>query len=204
MNFSYLLAFFKSHPVSFSALCKAFLLTAALTFPLALMAIHNIKPQLAIDIINESRAPGTFQIICSIALLFLSAKVAISGPIDSLNDRIIKIFCVYFPNTALGIGAMYVGVAFSALIAAAVSFIPLPAPYTYTELLWQFISLFTGLITLYTLFVFLTVNETVSPGYRRPSFRPTMRVLSAIFFFTMLVRTVVFLSITLGIPEQQI
>ncbi|EIL86875.1 hypothetical protein AB7849_14890 [Rhodanobacter sp. 115] len=198
LNFTYLATFFKEHPVSFASMRNAFAFFAVIAFPLGLMAFHDFHAQLAIDIINENRAPRTFQIICSVSLIFLSAYVAARGPITSLKGRAIRVFGVYFPNAALGIGAAYVGVAWGAFIAALFSGIPLPPPYTFGVLIRECLLLLFGLLALYTFFVLVTVNASVAPGYQNPSFRPTMRVLAALFCFAMLGRTVLLLVISLG------
>lgn len=201
LNFTYLAKFFKEHPVSFTSMRNAFAFFAAIAFPLGLMVFHNFYAQLAIDIINENRAPKTFQIICSIALIFLSAHVAANGPIQNLNGRMVRVLGVYFPNAALGIGAAYVGVAWGVALAAFASDLSLPPPYTFGSLVKECLLLLFGILALYAFFVLVTVNASVAPGYQRPSFRPTMRVLAALFCFVMFGRTVLLLVISLGIAQ---
>jgi len=201
LDFTYLATFFKEHPVSFASMRNAFMFFAVIAFSLSLMAFNDIYAQLAVDIINENRAPKTFQIICSVSLIFLSAYVAARGPIQNLKGRVVRIFGVYFPNAALGIGAAYVGVAWGVALAAFSSGISLPPPYTFGALILECLLLLFGLLVLYALFVLVTVNASVSPGYQKPSFRPTMRVLAALFCFAMFGRTVLLLVISLGVAQ---
>ena len=177
---------------------NAFLFFAVIAFPLGLMAFHNIYAQLAVDIINENRAPRTFQIICSISLIFLSAYVAARGPIQDLRSHAVRVLGVYFPNTALGIGAAYVGVAWGVFAAALLSGVALPPPYTYSALIRECSLLLIGLLALYSFFVLVTVNESVAPGYKKPSFRPTIRIFSGLFCLAMLGRTALLIFISLS------
>jgi hypothetical protein len=198
MNFTYLNTFFEAHPISFKSMRNTFLLFVVIAFPLGLMAFHNIYAQLAVDIINENRAPRTFQIICSISLIYLSAYVAARGPIQNLQSHSVRVLGVYFPNTSLGIGAAYVGVAWGILAAALLSGVSLPPPYTYSTLIRECTLLLIGLLVLYAFFVLVTVNESVAPGYKKPSFRPTIRILSGLFCLTMLGRTALLIIISLS------
>ena len=111
MTLTHLRTFFREHPVSFRVMRNTFLFFLVLAIPLSLMAFHNLYAQQAVEIINENRAPKTFELLCSIALIYLSFRVAASGPIQSLRGRDVKLFGVCFPNLALGIGAAYVGIA---------------------------------------------------------------------------------------------
>lgn len=198
LNLTYLATFFKEHPVSFASMRNAFVFFVVISFPLGLMAFHDVHAQLAVEIINENRAPRTFQTICSVSLIFLSAYVVARGPIPNLEGRFVRVSGIYFPNAALGIGAAYVGVAWGAFLAALASGIPLHPPYTFSDLIRECLLLMFGLFALYAFFVSVTVNASVAPGYQKPSFRPTMRVLAALFCFAMLGRTVLLLVISLS------
>lgn len=157
--------------------------------PLSLMAFHNLYTQLAIEIINENRAPKTFELLCSISLIYLSFRVAARGPIQSLRSRDVKLFGVYFPNLALGIGAAYVGIAWGVAIAAATSAQVLPSPLNYSALFLKCAVLLAGLLLIYAFFILITVNEQVAPGYQTSGFSSTMRKFAGVFCFFLIGRS---------------
>lgn len=202
MTLSHLKTFFRTHPVSFTAIRNFFLFFLVLAFLLSLMAIYDLYARQAVEIINENRAPKTFELLCSVALIYLSFRVAARGPIKNLQVRDVRLFGVYFPNIALSIGAAYVGIAYGVAIAAATSAQVLPIPLTYSLLFWKCAALLAGLLLIYAFFVLITVNETVAPGYQAVSFPPTMRKLAGAFCFLLVGRSVLLLLLLFEASER--
>lgn len=195
MTLTHLRKFLREHPVSFRAMRNTGLFFMALAIPLSWMAFHNLYAQQAVDLINENRAPKTFELLCSVALICLSFRVAARGPIKSLQSGYVRLFGVYFPNLALSVGAAYVGIAWGVAIAAATSAQVLPSPFTYSALFLKCSVLLAGLLLIYGLFVLITVNEQVAPGYKALGFSPTMRILAGFFCFFLAGRSLLLLML---------
>lgn len=177
---------------------SAFLFFLVFAVPLSLLAFHNLYAQQAVNLINENLAPNTFQFLCSIALIYLSFRVAACGPLQSLESRDVKLFGVYLPNLALCIGAAYVGIAWGVALAAAASAQALPSPLTYSGMFLKCTELLLGLVLIYAFFVLISVNEKAAPGYQMRSFRPTMRTLAGCFCFFLVGRSVLLLMLLLA------
>ncbi|GFN28165.1 hypothetical protein [Achromobacter denitrificans] len=201
MTFTHLFTLFREHPISFNVMRNIGLFFMVLAVPLSLMAFHDIYAQQAVDLINENRAPKTFELLCSIALIYLSFKVAASGPIKNLCSRDMKLFGVYFPNLALGIGASYVGIAWGVTIAAVVSAQDLPPPLTYSILFLKCSGLLAGLLITYAFFVLITASEQTAPGYQAPRVSSTIRKLAGLFCFFLVGRSVLFLLLLLDVSR---
>ncbi|MDD5112576.1 MAG: hypothetical protein PHC94_01055 [Methylobacter sp.] len=197
MTFRYLQTFFAAHPISFRSMGASFLSFFLLSALLFSVAIQGVYEKDIIEVINENRAPKTFEFLCSVALLFLSFHVARIGPIADLNTRWVHILGVYFPNVALGIGGAYVGTTCGVALAALVFDLPLPAPYTPSSIISLSIVYIVGLLLIYSFFVLITVNESVAPGYRTLRFSKVMRILAGVFCFLLVGRTTVLLLILL-------
>ncbi|CAD7374558.1 hypothetical protein [Xanthomonas arboricola] len=197
MTLTHLRKYFREHPISFKVMRNTCLFFIVFAIPISLMAFHNLYAQQAVEIINENRAPKTFELLCSIALIYLSFRVAARGPIQSLQAPDIKLFGVYFPNVALGIGAAYVGITWGVAIAASISAQVLPSPLTYSALFFKCSVLLAGLLLIYSFFVLVTVNERVAPGYRTPSFPSKMRKLAGAFCFFLVGRSLLVLLLLL-------
>lgn len=198
MTLVYLHKFFRTHPISHAAPVAAFLFFVLFAALLTWLAINGLYVQQAIDLINENRAPKTFELLCTIALIVLSLRVAIRGPIRDLSTPFIRVFGVYIPNAALGIGAVYVGIAWGVAIAATASGQVLPPPLTYADLFLTSLKLLIGLGLFYVFFILITVNEHVAPGYQAPSFPSNFRTLAGVFCLFLVGRSALLLLILFG------
>lgn len=194
MNVGYLRAFFTNHPVSLVSMRNTFALFFIIGAFLGLLIIFGIFEKAIFSVVNESRAPIMFQLLCSIALIYLSGRVAIKGPFSNLQSGMSRVIGVYFPNTALGFGSVYVGITCGMALPIVSLWRPLPRPYTAAFILEHCSLLLGGLFLLYVFFVPITVNQSVAPGYKSHTFTRNMRVLSALFCIAITGRSLMLLA----------
>lgn len=183
----YLRPFLRNHPLSRVAITSFFGCFVA-SLVLTALAIHGLFAKQAQALIGENLGPTTLEFIGSIALILLTGRVAFFGPITNRESRFSKL-AAHLSSTALGICAAYVGIGWGVSIALHLFLPKLPEPFTFTQLYGVCAALSAVFLWLFSLFVFMTVNPSVAPGYGRSHFLRIMRIGAAILCLLMIGRT---------------
>lgn len=190
LDFSYIKKHFSSHPISFRVAGGSLTLFFIIGFAITGFGIHGMWTEIALTLINENRAPKTFEFFLSVSLLYLSAKVATRGSSFDPKGGLDRFLSVYIPNAALGMGGIYVGITIGAVLAIVVfAHDSISAPFEWPQLLWLCAKLFGGFLFIYLLFVSITINKSTAPGYATPNFQRNIRVISGLFFLILLSRS---------------
>ena len=196
MDLSHIKKHLVNHPISFRVAGGVLTLFFVVGLVLTIFGIHGIWTESVMELIGENRAPGTFAVFLSVSLLYLSAKVAIRGSSFDPQGGLDRLLSVYIPNTALGLGAAYVGITTGATLAIVVfNYDSLSAPFDLPELLWLCAKLIGGILFTYLVLVCITINKSTAPGYATPKFQRNIRILSGLLFLLLIGRSLFVIAI---------
>ena len=82
-----------------------------------ILVILKVQPEYFVDMLFEQVALKWLWLFISISLVYLSLKTLIAGPISNHKVTDVKIFGIYFGNSALGTAAAHDGIIAGAIFA---------------------------------------------------------------------------------------